>query len=518
MASTVSDSLRYWATTRPDEPALRFRGATTTWSSLASECDRFAQALASSYGVRAGDHVALHLHNSPAFVVAVLALTRLGAVGVPINARLTTHEVAALVVDARCRLAITEPDLQHHLATTSASATQVLTLDVDADGIPSTATLCSATRTVVFPVRSPDDPVLLCFTSGTTGVAKGALVTSRNLWTSAVGLGLVHGCGFNDRIFVNLPLTVTGPLLGVLRLGIVLGATTVLERGFEAARYLSIVVDERITVLSGVPIPFEDIARLPEFATVDLSALRLVIVGGAPVTPDLISRYNERGIVIAQAYGCTESTSAAVVMPPGMAADRPGAAGLPLPGTSMRIVDESDNELPAQALGEIVLAGEAIVSEYWDNPAETSLAMRGGWFHTGDLGVVDDDGVLRVVGRKKDVLISGGLNVYPAEIERALSNHPGVAEVAVVRVPDDRWGEVPMAVVVPAAAGLDPLSLWSQCVEQLADFKRPKYLLRVDALPRLGSGKVDKLTLQAQCDPLPPEALELRRVASRADP
>jgi fatty-acyl-CoA synthase len=275
------------------------------------------------------------------------------------------------------------------------------------------------------------------------------------------------------------------------------GATVVLERSFDPTRVLELIPKHRITTMFGVPAMFLFLSQLPAFASADLSSVRSFICGGAPVPEALIRLYGERGITFAQGYGLTETSPFASIVPVERALDKIGSAGIPPFFTDVRCVDDLDNEVPRGERGEVVVRGPNVMKGYWNRPEATAEAIRNGWFHTGDVGVMDDEGYLFIVDRKKDMIISGGENIYPAEVEDALYRHPAIAEVAVIGVPDQRWGETVCAIVVlrpgETATAQDIIDF---AQDKLARYKQPRSVVFTDVLPRNPAGKVLKFELR----------------------
>jgi fatty-acyl-CoA synthase len=289
------------------------------------------------------------------------------------------------------------------------------------------------------------------------------------------------------------------------------GARLVLEPGFDPDRAFDLFERERITAFLAVPVIIQTMVDHPRWAGADLASWRVACSGGAPVPESLLRAVQARGIPMLQGYSLTEGSAGVTVLPAHDALRRLGSAGLPVVHCEVRVVDEDDRPLPAGEVGEIAVRGPMVMQSYWRNPSASAETLRGGWLHTGDLGRLDADGYLYVVDRAKDMLISGGLNVYPAEIERVLAGLPGVVEVAVVGVPHDRWGETPAVVAYTGGAPLDGGAVMAACEAVLADYKLPRYLVvRDEPLPRNMSGKVLKRDLRAWYAERPDDLRPLR--------
>jgi fatty-acyl-CoA synthase len=357
----------------------------------------------------------------------------------------------------------------------------------------------------------PDDAATICYTSGTTGDPKGAVLTHRAWDATGHGWAASMGFGQKDRLLLPFPLAFTGGF-AVWQMAYWSGARLVLERAFVPDRTIELLTSEGITGFLAVPAIYQALVDHPRWSEVDLSAWRVASSGGAAVAPSLLARAQARGIPMLQSYMLTESAASGTVLPARDATRKLGSAGIPMIHVSVRIADEEGRPLPTGEIGEIQLRGANVMAGYWNQPEATAeTILPGGWLRTGDLGRLDDEGYLFVVDRAKDMLISGGLNVYPAEIERVLIELPGVVEVAVIGVPDERWGETPAVIAVTAGTTLTGEQVLSACVDRLADFKLPRYLVvRDEPLPRNMSGKVLKRQLRGEYADLPSTSTSIR--------
>jgi fatty-acyl-CoA synthase len=327
----------------------------------------------------------------------------------------------------------------------------------------------------------PDDPLLLIYTSGTTGKPKGALLTHANCFWTNLSFDLATGVRGDDVVLQVLPQFHCGgwnvqPLLAWWK-----GARVVLERGFDAARALELIESRRVTTTMGVPANYLFMAQEPGFAAADLSSLRLAVVGGAPMPVALLDTWAARGVEIVQGYGLTEAAPNVLCLPPEDARRKAGSAGRPYPYVECALSGEA----------ELLVRGPNVFAGYWRNPGATALAFRDGWLATGDLAERDADGDYRIRGRLKELVVSGGENVYPAEVEAVLHEHPAVVEAAVVGIPDAQWGEV-CAAFVAVRADVAEDELRGFCRARLASFKVPKRFTFVERLPRNSLGKVQK--------------------------
>jgi O-succinylbenzoic acid--CoA ligase len=443
-----------------------------TWAALDAEVAATAGALRAS-GVGSGGRVAVLAANHPATVVLLFSLRRLGAALVPLNVRLAAPELRAQRDRVRPVLLLADAER----------------MDVLSGARPLEGWAPSAAAPVTETAADPGADWALLFTSGTTGRPKAARLTvgafDALARASAENLGPRPG----DRWLCNLPLFHVGGLGTAVRCAHD-GATLVLEPRFDAAETVRAVREDGITHGSLVARTLDECLE----AGLQPGKLRAVLVGGGPVPAALVERARAAGIPVLLTYGLTEACSQVTTERPGDADGR--TAGPALPGLDLRIVDAGGWPLPAGAEGAIAVRGPTLMRGYLDDEVATTEVLRDGWLRTGDLGRMDSRGRLTVLARRTDLILSGGENVYPAEVEAVLASHPGVAEVAVVGRPDARWGQVPVAVVVPRpAAALDDLRSWARA--RLAAFKVPAEVLPATGLPRTAAGKVDRAAVQA---------------------
>lgn len=510
-----SETLRYWARWQTNGVAIRFGDREITWGELDDSAERLAAGLAAR-GVRAGDRVGLLLSNRPAFNETIVACMRLGAVAVPFNLRFTATELRYVVADADCTAVVTEATLHGGLHLAVADDPGLVVLDADDGSFDALRTVGDVAPSggVGGPARDaadPDAPMFICYTSGTTGDPKGAVLTNRSWFYASMCRALQGGINRNDRLLLPFPMAFTGGLAMVMT-ALWSGATLVLEPGFDAGTALSIVEQQRITVFMAVPAIFQQMAQHPNFAATDISSIRCASSGGAPVPIPLMETYLARGIPMTQTYSLTEVSASGITLPYEEGLERVGSCGVPAMHSEARIVDPDNVECPNGVVGEISIRGPEVMSGYWRNPEATAAVLTDGWLRTGDLGYRDDDGYFYVVDRAKDMLISGGLNVYPAEIERELAALHDVIELAVIGVPDERWGETPAVIAVSAGDGPSEADVMAACAERLADFKLPRYLvIRAEPLPRNMSGKVLKAQLRTEYADLGERQAPLRR-------
>ncbi|HZB50308.1 MAG TPA: AMP-binding protein [Mycobacteriales bacterium] len=496
------------ARTAGDRTAIVDEGTGISYAELAGRIRSVAAVLAGG-GVRPGDRVAYLGRNSAVQLTAALAVGHLGAVFVPLSFRLTAAELGPLLAGCGAHTLLADGEFAPAVDGVPAAARPRRLLRAD-PGPPATGweplpagdapTDGAGRYRDSVPVR-PDDPALIMYTSGSTGRPKGAVLTHGNLFWNGVNTGAVIPTRLRDTALVAAPMFHIAGLSGYTLPTLTHGGTVVLRRAFDPATCLADLVAHRVANLIAVPTMYAALAAVPGFAAADLSALRGAIIGGAPVPVRLVRAYAACGVTLQQGWGLTETAPLASYTPAELVERHPDAAGHPLPHTELRLVDPAGGTVVAGPgePGEIWVRGPNVVSRYWDDPAATRAAIDdAGWFRSGDVGHFDEHGLLHVVDRLKDVIISGGENVYPAEIELLLADLPGVREVAVVGVPHPRWDETPVAVLVPD--GDDRVTLEDVrgfLGDRLARFKLPTGIRHVAALPRTGSGKVDKTAIRA---------------------
>jgi fatty-acyl-CoA synthase len=484
--------------------ALRQGGRDVSYAALAERVEHLAAGLAGR-GVQRGDRVAYLGPNDIATFETFFATARLGAIFVPLNTRLTAAELQVLLDDARPAVLVLGPQTADPVAGRSGDGLTVVTTDGTGPG--SYADLIGQTEPDDLSARDVglDDDLVILYTSGTTGRPKGAVLTHANLTFNTMNQ-LAHA----DVLSTDVALC-TAPLFHATGLGQVSlptmfkGGTVVVAPKFDPAWMLAAIEQQRIASFSAVPTMLQLLCDHPDFARTDLASLRFVIYGGSMVAERVAVAWQRRGVEILQGYGMTEASPGVFLAVPDGARARPVSMGVPHFFTDVRLA-----ELPGATdradTGELLVRGLNVFRGYWDRPDDTAAALAGGWFHSGDVVRIEEDGWGYVVDRIKDVIISGGENIYPAEVEAAINALPGVLDCAVVGVPDERWGEVGLAyVIVDDAGAWDEQSLRSALTGTLAAFKLPKHVRLVADLPRTATGKVRKQQLRAGATPPPPE-------------
>ena len=477
----------------PSKTAIRFEGEDIDYARFAETIRGHARALKTVRGVGRGDRVAFLGFNSPSMLALFFACARIGAMFSPLNWRLAAPELAYILGDSAPRILIVDAGRADLARKAAADCPD--TAIVPVDRIARDAETAGEEDRGAH--AGPETPCLLVYTSGTTGRPKGAVLDQQAIQVNA--LNCVHYAGLTDadRVLTVLPMFHVGGLNILTSPAFYVGATVVLHRRFEPEATLRAIVEERPTQLVLVPATIQAVLDLPGWAEADLSSLRLLTTGSSVVPLHLIDAVHARGIPVCQTYGLTETAPVSIYQKPGDGLRKPRSTGKCGLHCEMKIADDEGNEVPVGVSGEILIRGGNVLREYWNDEEETRRALKGGWFHTGDVAYRDADGDVFVIDRKKDVVISGGENIYPAEIEQLVHRMADIADVAVVGREDARWGEVPVAVVVPApGAKLAASDFLARFDGRLARFKHPKDVLFLDALPRNAMGKTRKHELR----------------------
>jgi long-chain acyl-CoA synthetase len=486
----------------PDRAAIVFRERRVTYREL----DRLAGALAGllrEAGIAAGDRVVLVSPNLPEFGVGYLGVLMAGATVVPLNPLLKEEEVRYVLEDSGAGALI---GLQTSLPILRAARRglgrrcPLVCLDGPATGeagdlwLP--GALSERRRAPVVP-RGGEDVAVCLYTSGTTGRPKGALLSHRNLIANLESFRLVLRVTEEDVFLATLPLFHAYGATVLLLEPLSIGATVVVEPRFAPDVVLRAIAQHRVTLFAGVPSMYAVLAGTPR-PSADLSSWRLCISGGAPLPIDVAEAFEARyGLPIYEGYGPTECAPVLTVNPP-FGKRKLGSVGPPIPQVELRILDDGGNPLPSGSVGEIVARGPNVMLGYLNRPVETAAVLRDGWYHTGDLGCMDEDGYCYIVDRKMDLILVGGLNVYPREVELVLTGHPGVAEAAVIGVPDPVRGEAPKAfVILRDGQQVTTQELLQWCRQRLANYKVPRSLAIVPDLPRTVTGKILKSEIRS---------------------
>ncbi|MEH6634790.1 MAG: long-chain fatty acid--CoA ligase [Halioglobus sp.] len=486
----------------PERIALIFEGEKIQYGEFADRVRRQASLLRAS-GVCLGDRVGYLGFNHPALLETLFAAQALGAIFVPLNFRLTAEELTFIINDAGIHTLVVDDALQPVVqpAIPSLCCQHFFSSESEAPGWRHLLSERAAAEPLIEPVSvSQHDVAIIMYTSGTTGLPKGAMLTHGNILWNNFNAMLAFGGSRDDVILTVAPLFHIGGLnVGTLG-SFHMGSTLVLLRNFDAGQVLGDFERYKITHMFGAPAMYLFMSQQPQFATTDLSSIKTLICGAAPVPESLIETYAARGVDFCQGYGLTETAPFSSFLTPEWAISKLGSAGQSPLYCDTRIVDDNNQPLATGERGEICLRGPNIMKGYWNRPQATAEAIdQQGWFHSGDVGYLDEDGFLFICDRLKDMVISGGENVYPAEVEGVLYKHPAIAEVAVIGLPDEKWGEAVTAVAALHAdheLTIEELREFSQTL--LARYKMPLRLHVVAALPRNPAGKVLKFVLKEQ--------------------
>jgi fatty-acyl-CoA synthase len=502
----VSWWVRRWSELNPDKPAVLFQGREVTYAQLHARAEAAACWL-QSLGIEKGDRVAALLANCPEFLELYLACARLGAIFVPLNFRLAAPEVDYLLGHCRPRAFVFSDVLADKLAPLDLEAYRPPLAAAVVGENPGDHRVMDYSHTVErfagerpFVTSSlgpadPEEPQVIMYTSGTTGRPKGAVLTYKKTFFNCLNANIFFKINYDDRMLVILPLFHSGGLFIQATPILYHGGTLVLHPRFDPAAAFADIAGQRVTKFLGVPTIYRALLAVPAERRGELGSLRVCAIGGEQVTPELLRQCRDAGLACRQIMGQTE-TSILLWASEEEGLDKPGTVGRPVFHAEVRLLDERGREAGAGEVGEIVVRGPVVMKEYWLDPARTEEAMAGGWLHTGDLGRRDGQGYYYLVGRSRDMFISGGENVYPAEVERALEAHPAVAEAAVVGAPDERWGQAGHAfVVLEPGARAGEAELLEHCRARLAGYKAPKSLSLRRELPRTPLGKVRKFLL-----------------------
>lgn len=474
-------------TMSPNRVAMVYEGREWTFRDLHGRTTRLAHALRAS-GIGHGDRVAYVGPNHPAFLETMFAVTMLGGVFVPLNHRQAGPELAYILADSGARLLIHAPgQAQRGIRNISVGAPYETMLETGSvEPIDESAGL--------------DEVCMILYTSGTTGRPKGAMLTHANIAWNSFNLLLDVDLSADEVTLVVAPLFHVAALNQTALPTLLKGGRLILVSAFHPAEALGLIARHRVTFLFGVPTMFLAMARTAEWHTADLSSVRSAICGGAPVPEAVIDLYRDRGVTFMQGYGLTEAAPGVLFLREYDSASKPGSAGTATFFTDVRLVRPDGTDASAGEPGEILVQGPNVMAGYWNRPNDTTAALGPeGWLRTGDIGVADADGYVWIRDRTKDLIISGGENIYPAEVEDALYQHAAVAECAVIGMPDPHWGEVGRAIVVLRdGAEATPEDLLGFLATRIAKYKVPKSVVFTDALPRTASGKVVKKDLRSR--------------------
>ncbi|QDK36321.1 AMP-dependent synthetase [Bdellovibrio sp. NC01] len=489
------DWLKRWNLYSPGKIAIKDgeTGQELSYAKLYELANRGANYLRGQFGISKGDRVAVLATNELEYVTLFFALQRLGAIMVPVNFRLTQREVDHIITDSAPKLVIHQEVFGSIIENLPVAVRAERLLLQGANSFAENILKASAE---VYPfVPEELDPAMILYTSGTTGSPKGAVLTHKMIFWNSINTSFRLNVSQNDVTVSFLPFFHTGGWNVLTNPFLHRGAKVVILKKFDADQILALSEKEKATVMFGVPTTMDMMTKSPLFTKCDLSSVRYAIVGGEPMPLELIKVWDAKGIPVRQGYGLTEFGPSVFSLNEEDALRKIGSIGFPNFYVEAKVVDNEGRELGAEQIGELILKGPACMQGYWHNEKATKETIRDGWLYTGDLVRRDAEGYYYVVGRKKEMFISGGENVYPVELEQVLRTCPGILEVAVIGVPDEKWGEVGKAFIVKKEE-LELNQVMNHCLKNLAKFKIPKHFIFLDALPKGDSGKILKRKLQ----------------------
>lgn len=481
MPQTIPNALAWWARMRPDQQALVIGGDGLTFRALHEWSSRIAARLIAD-GLRPGDRIGICATNSLAYCALIMGTIRAGGICNPINFRYTTREISDLTETTEPRFVFAMPDYEEKARAAGLDVRPMSGIDALRGGAPAEAAHDPR----------PDDPVVIIATSGSTARPKGVVYTNRSMTAYAAAWAAEEPAASpGSRIICLAPLNTSAGFVQFIHYS-TLGCTCYLLDRFVPEEALKIVVEEKINLFGAVPVFFEAIARAPGFAEADLSSIRMATVGGARVSAALQETYRAKGVILRQIYGQTEVGGNVTIMPEHLAMASPEKCGWGGIFMDIAVARPDGSRCDPGEPGEILMRSPGMMQGYWRNPEETARTVRDGWLHSGDIGVLDEQGLLTFVDRLKDLIISGGLNISAAEIERVAGEFPGVTEVLAIAAPDPRFTETPM-IVYHGPAEVDVAALVAHCETQLSNYKVPRYVAySADPLPRLATGKLSK--------------------------
>jgi fatty-acyl-CoA synthase len=497
----IGSWLKYREIETPDKEALVIDGKRFNYKQLNQRVNQLSWAM-QSQGVKHGDRVAVLAYNGNEFAEIIMALAKLGAILVPLNWRLTPVELAYIVSDSGAKVLFYDASFE----TTAEELKNKAGIEklISVSGMGSVAGSLNYDELIVEkPVTEPqpdapvgfDTPHIIMYTAGTTGKPKGAILTQGASFWNAVNIVASMNVTNADRNLNVLPMFHIGGI-GLFTLPVFyMGGTVILTRTFDPSKALELIKKEKISIFMGVPAIYLFLANQPDFKC--MKDVRVIMSGGAPLPVSLVKLYHEKGLRLCQGFGMSEAGPSITVLDLDMYLKKAGSIGRRLMHLETRVVDEDMNDVPPDAIGELIMRGPNVMIGYWNRPEATEEAFRGGWFHSGDLARREADGSLYIVDRSKDMYISGGENVYPAEVENAIYEIPEIGEAAVIGIPDNKWGEVGKAIVtVKPGKKLTEEQIINFLKGRLAKFKVPASVAFIDLLPRNAMGKVLKNTLR----------------------
>ena len=499
----VGEWIKKWSKIHPHKAVLINENRCTTYKEMDRRIDQLCHLLL-RMGILKGDRVSVLLHNCRQYLEIFFALSKIGAILVPLNWRLAGPEIEFIIRDSGSSLLIFETEFEEVIASIrpnlNFSNGGYLTLGPN----PPDWAKDYETSVLEHPLTEPsietpvgdEDPHIIMYTSGTTGVPKGAVLSHRKTFFNVLNADIFYGLTPHDVMIVSRPMFHSGGLLVDSAPVLYKGGTLIVRKRFRPSEILETVQKHRVTLLELPATVYQFILQLCDLSQYDLSSVRYYVTGGERIPVALLKEYHEKGITICEIFGQTEA-STITFLPPEYAAVKTGSAGLPVFHGEVRVVDKNAKDVKPDDVGEIIIKGPTLMSGYWNRPDLTAETIRDGWLYTGDLAKTDEEGYIYIVDREKDMYISGGENVYPAEIERVFFIHPKVFDVAVVGVPDEKWGEVGKAcIVLKPGETLTEREALAFLQGKVGRYKIPKYVEFVEELPKTASGKIQKYLLK----------------------
>ena len=493
--------LQIQADTYQNKTVIRFYDRDISYSELEEMTGRVASRLL-EMGVQKGDRVCLMMDNSPEFIFTYFGIIRAGAIAGPINCWWQDREIRYLLNDSAAVALVfdaTYRDRIDRLGPDASALKHIIERNGTDDRYISYDSLLEKKGSEPLDQSKLDDVSTIVYTSGTTGNPKGVLLTHRNILTNSWQAGKLASISENDVVLCFLPLFHVNGLVITGTAPIFAGAQIILRKNFSATEFWECVSSYGVTIFSGVPTIYQILLATPFEKKLDISSLRYGVCGAAPMPVDTIRKFEEQfNMIIVEGYGLTEGTAGATANPID-GVRKIGSIGIPFAESEIKLFDENDNEMPQGEVGEIVIRGGNVMKGYFNKPEETAKALRGGWLHTGDMAYQDPDGYFFIVDRKKEMIIRGGENIYPKEVEEIIFSHPAVQEVAVIGVPDEMYGEEVMACLVPLpGSAIEPAEFRTWCRDNMASYKVPRYVEVRQALPKNILGKILKKELKAE--------------------
>jgi fatty-acyl-CoA synthase len=492
-----------------------------TYLEMSRKINQTARMLADHFRIRKGDRIAILSSNNTEYILLLFAIAKLGGIAVPLNIRLTPKELAFQINDSGAKMLVVESEFKD----TAEALLELTDLEVllGLDGKRFQINLKDLIHSYpgdVFNDETVDasDPYIICYTSGTTGLPKGAVLTQENMFWNAVNNNLAIDITSEDRVITLLPLFHIGGIGLFAFPALLAGGSVIIPGKFDPEVALSMIEKYRVTIVMGVPTIHDALRKCPAFEQTDLSSIRWFYSGGAPCPHELISFYLERGIPFGQGFGMTETSPTVFMLSKEDYSRKIGSIGKPAMFCDIRIVDDKGNDVSPEEIGELLIKGPNVMKGYWNLPEETAKTIRDGWLYSGDLVRQDEEGFVYIAGRKKEMIISGGENIYPLEVEQVILELPQVAEVAVIGISDEKWGEVPKAILaLKAGAVLPEEIIRKHCEQRLAKYKVPKEFEYVESLPKNSTGKIDKAGLKRRFSQITQEHRLLQSLENRGE-